>query len=79
MLNTRAPVMNRPKQSWRYGGAWDIDDPYVPMLAMAPPVIVLDHNKDVAPKKSRSKSWLLVFAGLIIAYAVYSNYKNNNL
>ena len=33
-MNKRAWTPNAQKQMWRYGGAWDIDNPYVGLEAM---------------------------------------------
>jgi hypothetical protein len=48
-MNTRQLFPNNQRLSWRYGGAWDTDNPFVPLLARS-------HVREQYISKNDSKS-----------------------
>ena len=74
-MNKRGWTPNAQKQMWRYGGAWDIDDPYVGLEAIdtytKQPKIGIIKSKE--QESNNGIFWYIVCVLLIVGLLYYMN------
>lgn len=73
--HTRQFRLDAMPNLWRYGGAWDIDDPYLPIIGLQEGLInkLKQDQKQVIPKKQINKfhMWIYVVCVLIGLFLIY--------